>query len=190
MLISWTCENVHLMLLVCRSSNWLFSKAIGLISFDKISIEVFLVKMVLCLNMICCLFEHFFIRHIDGKYRSATAPLVHFSHEDDSFSFDEDLPNEKTSFFSFQLNPGWPKNVIDKFRSRIYNSKFSITTSFTFCINNSNKSSFYEEDCPIKKSIFSLHRNLDKAKHGFILTSLDLLILWILLKNSSLEFFH
>ena len=27
-------------------------------------------------KLICCLFDHFFIRHTDGKYRSATALLV------------------------------------------------------------------------------------------------------------------
>ena len=64
------------MLLVCRFSKWLICKAIGLNSSDNISIEMFLVKFGLCVKMICCLVDQFFIRYIDGKYRSATAPLV------------------------------------------------------------------------------------------------------------------
>ena len=64
------------MLLVCRLSSWLISKSIGFNSFDKISIEMFLVSFGLCVKMICYLFDHFSIRHIDGKYRNATAPLV------------------------------------------------------------------------------------------------------------------
>ena len=64
------------MILVCPFSNWLIAKAKSLISSDRISIEVFLVRFGLCVRMICCLFDQFFIHHIDGKYRSATALLV------------------------------------------------------------------------------------------------------------------
>ena len=39
---------------------------------------MFLVKFGVCVKMICYLFDRFFIRHIDGKCRSATAPLVIF----------------------------------------------------------------------------------------------------------------
>ena len=43
-------------------------KAIDLNSFDEISIEMFfLFKFGSCVKMICCLFDHFFIRHIDGE---------------------------------------------------------------------------------------------------------------------------
>ena len=35
-----------------------------------------LFKFGLCEKIICCLFDQFFIRDIDGKYRSATVPLV------------------------------------------------------------------------------------------------------------------
>ena len=72
-----TCKKVRLMFLGCQFSNWLVFKAIGLNSFDKICIEIFLVKFGLCVKTICCLFDKFFIRHIDGKYRSATGPLVY-----------------------------------------------------------------------------------------------------------------
>ena len=65
-------------MLACLFSNWLVSKAIGLNSFDEISIELFLVKFGLCVKMIC-LFDQFFIRHFEGIYRSATAPPVQLS---------------------------------------------------------------------------------------------------------------
>ena len=39
---------------------------------------MFLVKFDLCVKMICCLFDQFFIRHIEEKFRSATGPLVEF----------------------------------------------------------------------------------------------------------------
>ena len=64
------------MFIVYRFSNLIISTAIGLNSFDKISTEMFLVNFGLCVKMICCLFHQVFIRHIDGKYRCATAPLV------------------------------------------------------------------------------------------------------------------
>ena len=35
---------------------------------------MFLVKFGLFVKMICCLFDQFFVRYIDGKYRSANAP--------------------------------------------------------------------------------------------------------------------
>ena len=54
------------MLLECRFSNGLVSKAIGLNSFDKISIEMFLVNFGLCVKMICCLSDHFFIHHFEN----------------------------------------------------------------------------------------------------------------------------
>ena len=56
------------MFLVCRFSNWLFFKAIGLNFVDKISIEIFWVNFGLYVKTICCLSDQFFIRHIDGKY--------------------------------------------------------------------------------------------------------------------------
>ena len=68
-------QKVQLMLLECRFGNWLVSKAIGLNSFDNISIEMLLVKFGVCVKIICCLFAQFF-RHVDGKNRSAIAPLV------------------------------------------------------------------------------------------------------------------
>ena len=66
------------MLLVSRILNWFFSNAIGLNSFDKISMEMFLVKFDSSVKLICCLLDQFFIRHIDGKYRSAIEPLVDY----------------------------------------------------------------------------------------------------------------
>ena len=56
--------------------NWLVSKAIGLNSFGKVAIKMFLVKFGVCVIMVCCLLDQFFIRHIDGKYGSATGTLV------------------------------------------------------------------------------------------------------------------
>ena len=64
------------MTLVCPFSNCLIAKAKSLISSDRISIEVFSVRFGLCVRMIWCLFDQFFIHHIDRKYRSATALLV------------------------------------------------------------------------------------------------------------------
>ena len=76
LLMSWACKKVQLGLLVCRFSNWIISKSIGLTFFDKIFIDMSLVKFGLDVKMSCCLFDQFFIRHIDGKYRSLTASLV------------------------------------------------------------------------------------------------------------------
>ena len=76
MLISWTCKKLQLMFLVCGFSHWLISKAISWNSFDEVTIEMFLGKFDLFVKMICCLFDHFLLCHIDGKYRSATVPLV------------------------------------------------------------------------------------------------------------------
>ena len=44
--------------------------------FRQISIDMFLVKFGWCVKTIFCLFDHLFIRHIDWKDRSATAPFV------------------------------------------------------------------------------------------------------------------
>ena len=79
MLISWTCKNVqvlHLMFLVFQTSNWIFSKAVDLNSFDKISIEMFVANFSLCVKISCCLSVPFFIRHNEGKYSSSTSLLV------------------------------------------------------------------------------------------------------------------
>ena len=78
MLISWTCKKLQKMLLVCRFSFWLIFNAIGLNSFDKISIEMFLIKFGWCVKMFICVFDHFSIRLFQRKYGSATAHLVFF----------------------------------------------------------------------------------------------------------------
>ena len=78
MLISWTCKNLQQMLLVCRFSNWLFSNAISLNSFDKISMEMFLIKCGCYVKMFICVFDQFSSRHFERKYGSATAHLVFF----------------------------------------------------------------------------------------------------------------
>ena len=78
MLISWTCKNFQQIMLVCRFSNWLISNGIGLNSFDKISIEMFLIKCGCCVKMFICVFDQFSIRHFERKYGSATAHLVFF----------------------------------------------------------------------------------------------------------------
>ena len=75
MLITWKCKKVQLMLLVCRISNWLISKAVSWNFFVEVNIQMFLVTFGLFVKMICLL-DQFFIRHIDGKYGKATAPLV------------------------------------------------------------------------------------------------------------------
>ena len=59
-------------------------EAIGLNSFDKLPIEMFFVDFGLFVKMIC-FFDKYFIRHIDGKYRSATALLVYIFHCDYEF---------------------------------------------------------------------------------------------------------
>ena len=74
--LDWNVDKLNMqkgsiIIVVCRFSNWLISKATGLKSFDNISIEMFLVKIGLCVKMICFLFDHFFMRHIDRKYRSS-----------------------------------------------------------------------------------------------------------------------
>ena len=66
------------------------------------------VKIGLFVKVICCMFDHFFICHIDGKYRSATAPFVWIKSSikfcDVAFMYFE--PRERNSFFSshFFLN--------------------------------------------------------------------------------------
>ena len=79
MLISWTCKNLQQMLLVCRFSNWLISNAISLNSFDKISMEMFLIKCGCYVKMFICVFDQFSSRHFERKYGSATAHLVFFA---------------------------------------------------------------------------------------------------------------
>ena len=43
----------QIMFLDCRLPNWLISKAIGLYSFDKICVEMFIVKLGSDVKMIC-----------------------------------------------------------------------------------------------------------------------------------------
>ena len=81
---------------VCWFSNWLISKAIDFNSFDKIAIQMLLVKFGSCVKMIYSLFDQFFIRHIDGKFRSATAPLVLF------FGASQTSKRERTVNATFQ----------------------------------------------------------------------------------------
>ena len=67
MLMSWTCKKIPSMIFVCRFSSSLTSKTISLISFDKISIEIYLVQFAWCVKMNFCLLDQFAIGHIDGK---------------------------------------------------------------------------------------------------------------------------
>ena len=75
-LMSWTCKKVPLMFWVCQISNRLISKALGLNFFNKFFIYMFLVKFSLCVFMIRSFPDQLFIRLLDRKYRSATAPIV------------------------------------------------------------------------------------------------------------------
>ena len=55
-------QNVQLRFLVCRFLNWLISKAMGLNSFNKISLEIFLVNFgsfVQVVQVICCMLDQF-----------------------------------------------------------------------------------------------------------------------------------
>ena len=61
-----------------RSFIWLFSKAFGLKFSDKVSSEMFLVTFDFCVFLICFFSDQLFIHQINGKYHSATAPLVIF----------------------------------------------------------------------------------------------------------------
>ena len=77
-LISWTCENVKSIFLFGPFADSKIFEAIGSNSSTEVSIEMFFVNIGLSVNVICCMFVNFLMRHIDGKYRSATAHLVQF----------------------------------------------------------------------------------------------------------------
>ena len=64
--------------IVSPYSNLESSKTTGLNFFIKVSIDNFLSsKMGSHRKIIGCLFSQSFLRRFDGKYRSATAPLVY-----------------------------------------------------------------------------------------------------------------
>ena len=69
-------EKDHLIFIIRRSSNSKFYKATSLKSSEKFSVEIILSKFGFLLELIWCMFNHSYLRHVDGKYRSATAPLV------------------------------------------------------------------------------------------------------------------
>ena len=79
-LLDWNFDKLNMQKgsinVVCRLSNWLISKAISLNSFDKLTIEMFLVKFGWCSKRICCLFDRIYIRLISLKISHAIEPLV------------------------------------------------------------------------------------------------------------------
>ena len=75
MLIGLTCKKVQLLFLVRQFSNSKFSKAVGLNSF----LEMLFVGIGLFVIVVGCMFDRFFMCHIDRKYRSATGLLLNKS---------------------------------------------------------------------------------------------------------------
>ena len=78
MFFGLTCEKIQIVFFPHRFSNSYFSKPIGLISSVNVSIEVISVKSGWFMKMVSFMFIQFFMRHVDGNYRSGTAPLVEF----------------------------------------------------------------------------------------------------------------
>ena len=131
MLKSWTCKKLQKILLVCRFSKWLISYALSLNSFDKISIEMFLIKCGCCVKMFICVFDQFSSRHFERKYGSATAHLVFFApycweYESKIFPSNRSvfLPEVWQSSSHKQANIGC---------SRVWMSKFYSSNCFKIC---------------------------------------------------------
>ena len=74
-LMVWKCKRVHLIFVFPRSSYSELSEATGLNSSEKVCLKTLLSITGFFLEVIWCVFDRFFLRPIDGKYRSATVLL-------------------------------------------------------------------------------------------------------------------
>ena len=75
-LIRRNCKKVQLAFIFCPISNSILSKATGLISSYKVSVNLFLLKMDFFVILIYCMFNQSFYCPFDGNSRSETAPVV------------------------------------------------------------------------------------------------------------------